>query len=380
MNEHHGTAPAAVTGVSEEADPVEPPATAVRLSGVTVTYGTVRALDGLSLSVPAGSAVAVLGPSGAGKTTLLHVVSGFTAPAAGTVVIGDDTVAAPPQVVPPERRRVGVVFQHYALWPHLSALETVAYPLRRQGVEPRAARRRALELLDQLGVRDLTDRRPAEMSGGQQQRIGVARALARDAVVYCLDEPTAHLDTALRALLQEQIAERRKAMGAAALYATHDAGEALALADEVVLLRDGRLVQRGTPQDVYERPVDPWAAQLTGPASVIQVPVHRTGPSAFEVRMDGHRVPVAGEAASSSPTCPLLVRPEWAELGGPLSGTVSHVWYRGPHTDHRLQTPCGEIDVRSTGPPRARPGDAVRWQLRRGWLLHPSSKQPSPKN
>ena len=379
MNEHHSVAPTTVSGGAEAPDPTEPGVAAVRLSGVTVTYGTVRALDGLSLSVPAGSAVAVLGPSGAGKTTLLHVVAGFTTPTGGTVAVGGDTVAGPRQVLPPEHRRVGVVFQHYALWPHLSAVDTVAYPLRRQAVDARAARRRALDLLDQLGVRDLAERRPAEMSGGQQQRVGVARALAREAVVYCLDEPTAHLDAALRGLLQEQIAERRRASGAAAIYATHDASEALALADEVVLLRDGGAVQHGSPQEVYEQPVDRWAAQLTGPAAVLHVPVRRRATATFEALVGDQAVPVAGVPTDArAATHPLLVRPEWVELGGRLTGTVRHVWFRGPHTDHRLETPGGEIDVRAAGPPRAHPGDDVTWALRCGWLLPgPSEGEPS---
>lgn len=359
------------TATPRAADRGPPPhgAGAVELAGISVDYGAVRALDELTLAIPHGTAVAVLGPSGAGKTTLLHVIAGFVAPSAGTVRIGGEVVAGPRRAAPPERRRVGVVFQHYALWPHLSAVETVAYPLRRQGITAAAARQRALRLLDQLGVGQLADRRPAEMSGGQQQRVGVARALARDALVYCFDEPTAHLDTALRAVLQEQVATRRRALGAAAVYATHDAGEALAIADEVVLLRSGRIVQVGDPEEVYHQPVDRWAALLTGPASVLELPVGRARGGGLEADLGGLRVPVASAGGGPADRAPVLVRPEWADLHGPLRATVRHVWYRGPHTDHRLEVAGGQIDVRTPGPPQARPGDEVGWTLRRGWLL-----------
>jgi iron(III) transport system ATP-binding protein len=349
----------------------------VELDRVTVTYGAVHALDELSLAVPPGAAIAVLGPSGAGKTTLLHVVAGFATPTRGTVRIGGETVVGPRRTVPPEHRRVGVVFQHYALWPHLSALDTVAYPLRRQGLAAADARRRATELLDGLGVAELAERRPAEMSGGQQQRVGVARALARDAVVYCFDEPTAHLDTALRAVLQQHVADRRRATRAAAVYATHDAGEALAIADQVVLLRDGRVVQVGTPIQVYARPVDRWAALLTGPASVLDLPVRRTAGGGVEAVVADAAVPVAADAVPAGPRAAVLVRPEWADLDGPLRGTVRHVWYRGPHTDHHLEVPGGVIDVRTPGPPRAHPGDEVGWALRQGWLLPDPAPAPA---
>ena len=164
------------------------------------------------------------------------------------------------------------MFQSYALWPHLTALDTVAFPLRMAGSGDGDARRRAGEILEALGIGDLGGRRPAAMSGGQQQRVGLARALARDATLFLLDEPTAHLDAATRAAAEALIAAQRALRGAAAVYATHDAAEALGVADRVALLRDGRIVQVGTPKEVYEQPVDEWAAVLTGPVSVIDLP------------------------------------------------------------------------------------------------------------
>ena len=266
------------------------------------------------------------------------------------------------------------MFQGYALWPHLSALDNVAYPLRRTGLGRSEARRRAVPLLERMGIAALAGSHPAELSGGEQQRVGLARALARPAALYLFDEPTAHLDTALRAGLQDEMAAQRAALGAAVLYATHDVAEALAVADRIALVRDGVVAQVGSPQQVYECPVDLWAAQLTGPVGVLDVPVG-AGPAA-----DGGRVEVHVGGVATRPVVPLgavagggrlLVRPEWARLGGPLPGRVTAVRFRGPHTDYRLDTPAGPVEVREPGPARAAVGDVPGWQLDRAWPLGP---------
>jgi ABC-type Fe3+/spermidine/putrescine transport system ATPase subunit len=313
---------------------------ALEVRDLAVGYGGAAVLHGISLTAAAGEVLALLGPSGSGKSTLLHAVAGFLQPAAGCIRIAGTTVAGEGRTVPPERRSVGVVFQNHALWPHLPALDTVAYPLRRRGAGRAEARAEALDVLELFGIAHLAGRRPAELSGGEQQRVGLARALARQAAVYLFDEPTAHLDTHLRGLFLEQLVERRREQGAAAVYATHDAGEALGLADRVALLRDGRLVQLGRPEEVYERPADLFAARLTGPASVLDA--------------DGG---------------PVLVRPEWARLGGPHTGRLLEVWFRGPHSDHRVGTALGELLIRAPGPPCGRPGDDVAWSLLRSWPL-----------
>jgi iron(III) transport system ATP-binding protein len=317
--------------------PAEP---ALEVRDLVVAYSGEVALAGVSLVAAAGEVLALLGPSGSGKSTLLHAVAGFLEPTAGIVRIAGATVAGEGRVVAPERRSVGVVFQNHALWPHLSALDTVAYPVRRRGAGRAQARAEARATLDLFGIAHLADRRPAELSGGEQQRVGLARALARRAALYLFDEPTAHLDTHLRGLFLDQLVTRRREQGAAAVYATHDAEEALALADRVALLRDGRLVQVGAPEEVYERPVDLFAARLTGPASVLDA--------------DGG---------------PVLVRPGWARLGGPLSGRVREVRFRGPHSDHLVETAMGLLMIRESGAPRIRAGDDVSWSLLRSWPL-----------
>jgi ABC-type Fe3+/spermidine/putrescine transport system ATPase subunit len=347
---------------------------AVTCRGVCLRYGTVPVLTDLDLTVAPGEVVALLGPSGSGKTTLLHAIAGFVAPAGGEIQLGGRTVSTPRRCVPPERRRVGMVFQNYALWPHLTVLDTVAYPLRRRGVASAAARSRARQLLAAVGLTDLAGRRPAELSGGQQQRVGLARALAAQPQVFLFDEPTAHLDAHLRGVVLAEVAGQRAAAGAAALYATHDAGEALAVADRVAVLHGGRLAQVGTPEEVYARPADLTVARLTGPVSVLAAePVSWASTWAGPVRRRSS-APVPGEW--------IIVRPDWAGLGGDLPGKVTAVRFAGPHTDYELATPGGDLLIRESGPPRVPVGSATTWTLRCsrpavGHTHHEGSVKPS---
>jgi ABC-type Fe3+/spermidine/putrescine transport system ATPase subunit len=337
--------------------------TALSVADVRVAHGRTEVLMGIDLEAHLSEVVAVLGPSGSGKTTLLFAIAGFVPVSSGVITVGDRTVSGPDTHEPPERRDVAFVFQSYALWPHMSAADTVAFPLRASGSDAAAARTEALRLLAAVGMAGLEDRRPAELSGGQQQRVGLARALARRASVYLFDEPTAHLDAATRAAVQSEVAARRAETGATALYATHDADEALAVADRVALLRNGSMVQVGTPSEVYERPVDRWAAELTGPVSVLDVEV-RSG-----VAVVGTEPSTLVEPYPADGRHIVAVRPDWASLGGPLTALVVESWYRGPHTDVRLDTPGGTVVVRAAGRAALRPGDHVSWTLRRVWRL-----------
>ena len=332
---------------------------AVETRSLGVRLGSTMAVDGASLVVGPGESVVVLGPSGSGKSTLLHAIAGFLPVDSGEVFLDGRPAASPGRSVPPERRSVGVVFQHSALWPHLTAVETVAYPIRRAGGERDAARARAMELLERLSVAHLAERRPAQLSGGEQQRVGVARALARDAAVYLFDEPTAHLDAHLRAAVRRELTSG--AIGSRArITATHDAAEGLAIADTVVLLRDGRVVQQGSAVEVYERPVDRWSAVLTGPVSVLDTGVRDVGGRPL-LRIGERDVDVEGARAGGT----VLVRPEWARLGGRLDGVVTEVSYRGGSTDVTLATAVGPVGVRAPGAPSVRLDERVTWDLDR---------------
>jgi ABC-type Fe3+/spermidine/putrescine transport system ATPase subunit len=322
------------------ADSPAVPGPALELRDLSVSYRATRALSEVALSVAPGEMLALLGPSGSGKSTLLHTVAGFHAPSAGEVWLAGRRVASPERMQPPESRGVAMVFQNYALWPHLNALDTVAYPMRRRGVQRTAARREALVILARLHIADLATRYPSELSGGEQQRVGLGRALAGNASLYLFDEPTAHLDTHVRGVFLEELLTRRRDSGAAALYATHDAEEALGVADRIALLAAGRVVQVGAPEEVYERPVDLWAARMTGPASVL-----------------------------STPAGPVLVRPEWARLEGDRTARVVEVWFRGPHSDYLLETSGGRLLLRRPGPARHARGDQVTWTLQHSWSL-----------
>jgi ABC-type Fe3+/spermidine/putrescine transport system ATPase subunit len=335
---------------------------------VSIDYGPIRAVRGLDLTVEAGETVALLGPSGSGKSTLMYAIAGFVEVAEGDIDLCGVVVSTPTRLTPPERRPVGLVFQSYALWPHLTAEETVAYPLRRAGMGKREALESARALLETLGVGELAGRLPAALSGGQQQRVGLARALARAARLYLFDEPTAHLDSSVRLAVQEEIGRRRRATGAAAVYATHDAAEALAIADRVAILREGATVQIGAPWEIYDRPVDVWAARLTGPASLLRVQVVGGTPRGLEVALDG--VPMSAEAAGDphAGTADMLIRPDWVTPGGPLRGVVEEVWFRGTHTDYRVETPAGLLEARVPGRPRVRVGETAGWTVTRGWI------------
>jgi ABC-type Fe3+/spermidine/putrescine transport system ATPase subunit len=357
--------------------PDSPPA--LQCAGLSVNYDGQAALTDIVLEIHRGELVAVLGPSGAGKSTLLAAIAGLVRPSRGEIWLGGRRVADARSSVPPEQRNVAMVFQNYALWPHLTALDTAAYPLRRAGIRRPAARHRARELLAQLGVARLALRRPAELSGGEQQRVGLARALARQATLYLLDEPTAHLDAPLRAAFQAELRARRLTAGAAALVATHDPVEALAVADRVAVLVDGRIEQVGTPLEVYERPATVTAARLTGPVSVLRGRVAGLADGGLSVDFGDGAVTVAaagGVASVRDGDADLLVRPEWTLPGGPLRGTVVAALFRGGYTDVVVQTCAGEVLLREPGGSPRREGDQIRWRLHRAWAVPPASPGP----
>jgi iron(III) transport system ATP-binding protein len=338
---------------------------------LTVRYDGTAALNDVSLSVAEGETLALLGPSGSGKSTLLHAIAGFLAPTAGEIWLHGRRVASPSRITAPERRDIAMVFQNYALWPHMSVLDTVAYPMRRRRIPSATARQSAMRILDRLHIGQLSGRRPSELSGGERQRVGLARALARDASLYLFDEPTAHLDTHVRGIFLEELVTRQRASGAAALYATHDAEEALGLADRVALLDGGRVVQVGSPEQVYAQPADLWAARLTGPASLLNASVVEVDGEAWTLDLAGSRAVVSCDrpGGRAEGIQRFLVRPGWAGLGGGLPGELRAVWFRGPHCDYLVETGCGDVVLREQGTPRHRVGDRLSWGLHRVWML-----------
>ena len=220
------------------------------LRNLSKHYGRLAAVDDVSLSIPRGQFLTLLGPSGSGKTTLLMVIAGFVEPSAGEVVLDDRPITH----VPPEKRNFGMVFQGYALFPHLTVLDNVAFPLRVRGIAKAEIGERVRTALDLVRLAHLRDRLPRQLSGGQQQRVALARALVFAPHVLLLDEPLSALDKKLRAELQWELKALHRRVGTTFIYVTHDQDEALSMSDQIAIIREGRLIQTGAPRSLYERP------------------------------------------------------------------------------------------------------------------------------
>jgi iron(III) transport system ATP-binding protein len=261
----------------------------ITITGLTKTYpgSSVPALRSVSLSVEPGTFLVLLGPSGSGKTTLLRCLAGIERIDSGTIAIGGRRVAAERAHVPPEQRDLSMVFQDYALWPHMTALDNVAFALRRRRLGRAECRSRALSMLDRVGLAEFAGRYPNELSGGQQQRVALARALIADTGLILCDEPLSNLDADLRERMRVEISSLVREVGATTVYITHDQAEAFALADKVGVLEEGRLVQFGSPEDIYFHPATPFVARFTGLAGELRVGVGGSGEEGDKRGEDG---------------------------------------------------------------------------------------------
>ena len=274
----------------------------VECAGLTKRFGPHPAVDGVSLTTGRGELMTLLGPSGCGKTTTLRLIAGFESPDSGTVAIGGTTVAGPGVSVPPEKRRVGIVFQDYSLFPHLDVRSNVGYAKKRT----RGGERSTDELLEMVGLTGMADRMPYELSGGEQQRAALARSLAAEPDVVLLDEPFSNLDASLRARLRMEVREVLRAAGATAIFVTHDIEEALSISDRLAIMFEGRLAQTAEPEELYSRPVSKRIARSLGDANFI--------------RGDGRGERVATEIGSLQVAQPVngpvevMLRPEWLSV------------------------------------------------------------------
>ncbi|MBD0675052.1 ABC transporter ATP-binding protein [Streptomyces sp. CBMA156] len=293
------TATAIATGV-----PLSPGSATVEFRSLRRAFGTTTALDGLDLTVRPGELLALLGPSGCGKTTALRILAGFEQHDSGEVLVDGRDITA----IPAHKRDAGMVFQSYSLFPHLTALDNVAFGLRMRGAGKAERRKRAQELLELVGLPQRAEHYPHQMSGGQQQRIALARALALQPRVLLLDEPLSALDAKVRLQLREEIRRLQQELGITTLFVTHDQEEALSMADRVAVLRAGRLEQCATPSELYGRPATAFVAEFVGTMS--RIPCTRT-PDGVEVL--GRRHAVDGEVPADG-ELQVLVRPENAIL------------------------------------------------------------------
>jgi iron(III) transport system ATP-binding protein len=306
-----------------ETTPVDPASLALSCRGLVKRFGATTAVDGVDLDVPRGSLTALLGPSGCGKTTVLRMVAGLLDPDAGTIDIDGRRVTGPARTVPPERRNVGMVFQDYALFPHLSVVRNVAYGLR--GRSRRERRRRVDEALSLVGLSELGDRLPTALSGGQQQRVALARALAPEPDLVLLDEPFSNLDASLRASVREDVRRILQAAEQTAVFVTHDQEEALSLTDRVAVMEAGRIHQLADPQTLYTRPATRFVAEFVGEADVL--PGRRAGRYLVDTPIG--RLPTARPLEGMDVA--VVIRPESLRLRGRLDGAgeVAAISYFG---------------------------------------------------
>ncbi|OHV76948.1 ABC transporter ATP-binding protein [Rhizobium sp. LCM 4573] len=316
----------------------------VVFQNVRKMFGAFTAIHDLSLTVEPGTLVTLLGPSGCGKTTTLRMLAGLEHPTSGRIFIGGKDVT----MLPANERDVSMVFQSYALFPHMNSLENVAYGLESSGLGRRQARQKAEHGLELVGLAGMGERLPSELSGGQQQRVAVARALVLEPQVLLLDEPLSNLDARLRRRVRTEIRELQQRLQFTAVYVTHDQDEALAVSDHIVVMKDGNIAQQGGPRDLYEAPASAFIADFIGEANVVPCEIVGVDGAEATIRIAGlkHKVPSRGARPGRGK---LAVRPNSITLepaeSALFAGRISHAAYLGDHIEYEAETDDGRLFI-----------------------------------
>ena len=344
---------------------------AISLENISRYFGAVAAVDNVNLEVETGEFVTLLGPSGCGKTTTLRMVAGLEQNSNGRISIGGEVVSDADRgfFIPPERRHLGMVFQSYAIWPHMTVFDNVAYPLRIRRKSAQEIKDRVANALKLVEMDRFADRPAPALSGGQQQRVAIARALVFEPRVLLLDEPLSNLDARLRTQTGDEFRQLQKRLGITSLYVTHDQGEAMALSDRVVVMSLGKILQVGAPEDIYQRPHSRAVAAFFGSPNFIEADVkgcRKEPDGTYLLDLDGgwkgpchstHEFQAGDKAA-------VMVRPENMRLGGGTGGmawqgTVKESIYRGAHRSVTLDTPAGRLNVDLNALENPKPGENV---------------------
>lgn len=317
----------------------------IEVNELTKAYGDVNALDSVNLSIRRGEFIAILGPSGCGKTTLLKLLAGFMKPSGGSVEMDSRVVALKSHIIPPEKRNIGMVFQSFALWPHMTVAEHIRFPLDHHFHTPpqlkRSKEKRVEEVLKLVGLEAFRSRYPEELSGGQKQRVAFARAIAHKPDVLLMDEPLSALDAELRTEMRKEIQRIHYGTGATIIYVTHDQGEALAMADRIIVMKDGKIEQAAKPEVIYTRPETEFVATFVGKSNLIKGVWEDNGVF-YPNLADGISWPDRGVSVKLKRKGLYPVRPEqWTmtEAGNGLPGVIQFVQYQGKEIHYTVR--CG---------------------------------------
>jgi iron(III) transport system ATP-binding protein len=344
----------------------------IRLASVSKSFGAHKALNGISLSIDDGTFFVVLGPSGCGKSTLLRAIAGLEPIDKGEIDLDGRPVARDGLHMAPEDRRVGVVFQSYALWPHMSVAGNVAFPLETAGKRRSAVSVRVAECLETVALTPYGQRKPAELSGGQRQRVALARCLAQDAATVLMDEPLANLDPHLRSAMEEELAAFHRSSGATTLFITHDQREAMALADRVAVMWDGEILQVDDPDTLYRRPVSKKVAGFIGRSTLVPVDVERVAAGCALICFGGVSIEVDCPDGTRPGPATLLLRPEHLVLATDAAGfeaRVERTIYRGGYWEVFVTVEGTNQPLMMVLHRKADLGELLRLTILRGWVL-----------
>lgn len=342
----------------------------VSIRGLIKRYGAVAAVSGVDLEIAEGELLVLLGPSGCGKTTTLRCIAGLESAEEGEISVGGRVISSPKGSVPPERRGMGMVFQSYAIWPHLSVFENVAFSLKLKKIPQATIEDRVTKALDLVGLGHLGKRASSHLSGGQQQRVALARAIAMEPSVLLFDEPLSNLDAKLREKMRFELRQLQKRLGITSVYVTHDQQEAMVIADRVVLMNGGKIEQIGSPIEIYQRPNSVFGADFIGLSNIIECTIESSDDNGSVAVCDGILLNSADMGFTRGERVHAIVRPENIQIlddtsSGPntFSASVEKVYFLGNIADVYLRVGHLQIRVQVSPPEAWEEGRKLRFMI-----------------